>query len=377
MELEHFYGVIMAGGGGTRLWPFSRRSRPKQMISLGGDRSLFQQAVDRLLGLIPIERILVVTIADQAALLHEQYPELPWDNFLIEPAPRGTASVVGLAAIATRKRDPQATMAVVTADHLISNVIYFQQLLTCGYTLAAENFLVTLGIYPTHPSSGYGYIQRGARIGMRNGIETFEVLRFCEKPDPETARKFLESGEYAWNSGMFIWRSDRIWAEIQRLMPGLFERLERINDAWDTPSRQSALLEHWLPIKPETIDYGIMERAGQVAVIPAENLGWNDVGAWDSLYEVYEQDEQGNIVLEARHVALDSHGMLVVSEDPQRLIVSIGVEDLIVIETENALLICNRSQAQKVRDVVELLKKGDPSELQHLVRRGEDSRRYL
>ena len=164
MDLEHYYGVIMAGGGGTRLWPFSRRSRPKQMLRLGGDRSLFQQAVDRLVHLIPVERIIVVTVADQAAALHEQYPLIPWENYLIEPAPRGTASVVGLAAVAIRHIDPQATMAVVTADHLIKNVTYFHEVLTSAYHLAQDQYLVTLGIRPTHPSSGYGYIQRGSRL---------------------------------------------------------------------------------------------------------------------------------------------------------------------------------------------------------------------
>ncbi len=377
MNLDHFYGVIMAGGGGTRLWPFSRRGRPKQLISLGGERSLFQQAVDRLVGLIPLERILVVTIAEQAGALHEQYPGLPWENFLLEPSPRGTASVVGMAAIATLRRDPQATMAVVTADHLIRNVEYFQNLLTCAFDLAQDGYLVTLGIHPTFPATGYGYVQRGEAIGMRCGFQTYHVLRFREKPDEETARQFIAGGDFDWNSGMFVWRSERIWEEFRRQMPALFERLEMIDLAWDTPRRQTALLEHWQHLKSETIDYGIMENAQRVAVIPAEGLGWNDVGAWDSLFEVFEADPQGNIVLDARHIGVDTHGSLIVSEDSQRLIVTIGAQDLIVIETKEAVLICRRNQTQKVRDVVELLKKGDAPELVEVLRRDENPSHYL
>ncbi|HMN60920.1 MAG TPA: sugar phosphate nucleotidyltransferase [Anaerolinea sp.] len=379
MDLNHYYGVIMAGGGGTRLWPFSRRQRPKQMVRLGGERTLFQQAVDRLTGLIPTERIFVVTVADQAAALHAQYKQIPWQNFLIEPAPRGTASVVGLAALAIRRIDPQATMAVVTADHLIKRVDYFRELLTSAYHLAQEQYLVTLGIEPTYPSTGYGYIHRGGPLGEYARHPAFRVERFHEKPDLETANRFLSQGNYDWNSGMFVWRADRIWNEIAGLMPDLYHHLVQIDRAWGGPEQAQVLTEHWRQIKPETVDYGIMERASQVAVIPAENLGWNDVGAWDSLYDVFESDadSNGNIVVDARHIGIDTHGTLVMAEKPDRLVVTIGAQDLIVVETPDALLICDRNQAQKVRELVDMLKSAEKTDVENLAKLGIEPGNYL
>jgi mannose-1-phosphate guanylyltransferase len=377
MDSQHFYGVIMAGGGGTRLWPFSRRDRPKQMVRLGDQRTLFQQAVDRLTPIMSIECIYVVTVAEQARMLHEQYPELPWENFLIEPAPRGTASVVGLAALALRQVDPEATMAVVTADHLIQNVDYFHQVLASAHLLANQGYLVTLGVHPTFPSTGYGYVQRGESITYAGKDAAYRVVKFHEKPDARTAARFLAEDDFDWNSGMFIWRADRIWNEFETLMPDLFGHLQIIQAAWQTSAREVTLREHWLAIHSQTIDYGIMERADQVAVIPAEGLGWNDVGAWDSLYDVFAADEQGNIVVDAKHVGIDSSGTLVISEKPDRLVVTIGAKDLIVVETEDALLVCSREQAQKVRELVELLRKGDPAALENLYRHGEEPGKYL
>ena len=187
--------------------------------------------------------------------------------------------MVGLAAVAIRHIDPQATMAVVTADHLIKNVPYFHEVLTSAYHLAQDHYLVTLGIHPTHPSSGYGYIQRGSRLDFSGQNPAYEVVRFHEKPDAQTASRFLSEGNYDWNSGMFVWRVDRIMEEFEQLMPGLIEHLVPIDQAWETAERQQVLEKHWQEIRPETIDYGIMERASRVAVIPAEGLGWNDVGS--------------------------------------------------------------------------------------------------
>ncbi len=377
MDPQHFYAVIMAGGGGTRLWPFSRRRRPKQMVSLGSERTLFQQAVDRLAGLIPPQQIFVVTVAEQAQALHAQFDGIPRENFLIEPAPRGTASVVGLAALAIRHLDPLGTMAVVTADHIIKNVAYFQGVLSSAFDLAQDQYLVTLGIHPTYPATGYGYVQRGRQIVRPSKNPAYHVVRFHEKPDAETANRFLSEGSYDWNSGMFIWQVGRIWNEFEKLMPSLFAHLQAIDTAWEGDQRTSVLEEHWLQIKPETIDYGIMERASQVAVIPAENMGWNDVGAWDSLYDVFDADEHGNIVLDAKHIGIDTHNTLVVSAKADRLVVTIGTDDLIVVETDDALLICKRSEAQKVRELVDLLKNGRQADLQNLLRQGEEPGKYL
>jgi mannose-1-phosphate guanylyltransferase len=355
--IEHAYAVIMAGGGGTRLWPLSRKSQPKQTLSFGRPRTLFQMAVDRLEGLIPTERILVVTVADQAVLLQAQHPGIPPENFLIEPMPRGTAAVVGLAAVALRARDPQAAMIVLAADHFIDNVPFFQSVLRAGLAVAQQDYLVTLGIRPTFAATGYGYIQYGETLGEFAGLPVFKALKFKEKPNQETAQQFIASGDHAWNSGMFLWTTRRILAEMEHTMPELAGKLAEIAQGWNTPARESLLQAIWPTIRPETIDFGVMEKAQQVAVIPAADLAWNDVGSWESLFDVLPGDESGNIVAGGEHVGIDTKNTLVLSEVPGRLVATIGVQDLIVIDTGEALLICSREQSQKVRQVVDELKK--------------------
>ncbi len=222
---DHFYAVIMAGGGGTRLWPLSRKETPKQMLQLIGERTMFQLAVDRLEGLFPAERILVVTVAEQAAGLQEQCPEIPAENYLLEPMPRGTASVVGLAAIELIRRDPEATMAILTADHYIEDIPMFQNLLLAASDVAQRGNLVTLGIVPTFPATGYGYVQRGQELGKFRGVAAYHALRFKEKPDIAKAKEMIAGKDHYWNSGMFIWRVDRILEEIRGLMPDLAGKL--------------------------------------------------------------------------------------------------------------------------------------------------------
>ena len=355
MNFEHYYAVIMAGGGGTRLWPLSRQSRPKQMVRLGGERTLFQLAVDRLDGFFPPEHILIVTVAEQAVILQQQCPEIPAENYLIEPMPRGTASVVGLATVAVRQRDPQASVAILGADHLMQNVPYLHQLLSHAYILAQDGLLVTLGIRPTYPATGYGYIQRGAELEAYP-FPAYAVRAFREKPDEATALKFLERGDHDWNSGMFIWRVDRISEEIERWMPELAGQLAEIDADWNCPQRNATVQRIWPEIRPQTIDYGIMEKAERVVVLPAADLGWNDVGSWESLFEVFPTDEHGNIVLDTSYIGLGTTGSLVMSEQTNRLVVTLGVSDLIVVDTPDALLICGREHSQKVREIVNLLK---------------------
>ncbi len=356
---EHYYAVIMAGGGGTRLWPLSRKETPKQMLKLFGERTLFQVAIGRLEGVFTPDHILVVTIADQAAKLKEQWPEIPDENYLIEPMPRGTASVVGMAAVALAHRDPEATMAILTADHFIQDEAKFRGLLGAAYDLAQDGYLVTLGIHPTYPATGYGYIQRGEPLGEHRGMSAYCVLTFKEKPDEAHAKLMLQSGDHDWNSGMFIWRVDRILTELQKHMPALAQELDEISRDWDG-SRRDAMLERvWPRIKPETIDYGIMEKAGQVAVLPAEGLGWNDVGSWDSLFDVLPGDEHGNIILDADPMLIDTECSLISGSGNGRLIVTIGVKDLVVVDTGDALLVCHKDAAQQVKTVVNRLKETD------------------
>lgn len=360
---ENYYAVIMAGGGGTRLWPLSRRNRPKQMLSLGGDRSLFQVAVDRLQGVFPPERILVMTVEDQVPALRAQVPEIPEENFLLETMPRGTASVVGYAAAVLNLKDPGSVMAVLTADHIIGNLELFQQLLTAAYQVAGENYLVTLGITPSYPATGYGYIRQGKALGEYQGLDVYQVGNFTEKPDLAEAERMLASGEYSWNSGMFIWRTEAILAEISRQMPDLASKLALIKEDWDTKDRESTIRRVWPEIQPQTIDFGIMENALQVAVIPAHDLEWNDVGSWEALYELLPTDENGNIVQGGEHLALETTGTIVHGEENPRTVVTIGVKDLIVVDTGEILLICDRSQAQAVRQVVKLLEEAGRTDL--------------
>ncbi len=354
--LEHYYAVIMAGGGGTRLWPLSRQSQPKQMLSLFDDRSLFQASVERLEGVFSCERTLVVTVEDQAKELREQCPDIPEENFLLEPMPRGTASVIGLAAIALKHRDPHAIMAVLTADHYIGDEEKFRHALLAAREIAQDEYLVTLGIQPTYAATGYGYIQQGEALGTYGGLQAFRVLRFKEKPGDEQARQMLAAGDHAWNSGMFVWKVDRILEEFERQMPSLYSDLLEIDRAWKTSEQGSVVEKVWPGLKTETIDYGIMEGAEQVAVIPAADWNWSDVGSWDSLFEVLPTDPDGNIVMGGQHLGLDTSRSLVYVSQEHRLIVTIGVSDLVLVDTGDVLLVCHKEQAQKVRQVVDTLK---------------------
>ena len=310
----------------------------------------------RLEDLFPPERILVVTVAEQAEKMREQAPAIPAENYLIEPAPRGTASVIGLAAAILQQRDPQAVMAVLPADHHIRNRDLFHYLIRAAVDVAEAGYLVTLGIAPTYPSTAYGYIQQGSSLDGKFRYPVYNVKRFKEKPDEETAKQMIRTSDHSWNSGMFIWQTQRILAEFARQMPDLDSALKRIAAA-GSPERESLIDELWPALKVETIDYGIMENAGQVAVMPASGLGWSDVGSWDSLFEVLLPDMNGNIAINSQHLALETHNTLVYGEGSDRLIVTIGMDDLVIVDTGDVLFVCKSDQSQQVRDVVAHLKK--------------------
>ncbi|MBI5965326.1 MAG: NTP transferase domain-containing protein [Chloroflexi bacterium] len=355
---EHTYAVIMAGGGGTRLWPVSRKEKPKQLLPLIGQETLFQSTVRRLENLLTPERILVVTVEEQAREMRLQVPEIPEENYIIEPDPRGTASVVGLAAAVLHKRDANAAMAVLPSDHFIRNRDLFHYLLKAAFEVAENGYLVTLGITPTQPSTAYGYIQQGEPLNGQYKYPTYNVKRFIEKPDEKTAQQLLRTGDHSWNSGMFVWRADAILSEIDKQMPALGSVLKNISLAWGTDSQDMVLNENWRDLKVETVDYGIMEKAERVAVLPAGGLGWSDVGMWSSLFEVLLPDMDGNIATNSSlHLAHETHNTLVYGDSSERLIVTIGVDDMVVIDTGDVLMICKSDQSQKVRDVVGHLKK--------------------
>jgi mannose-1-phosphate guanylyltransferase len=351
------YAVIMAGGGGTRLWPLSRQKRPKQFLRLFGERTLFQIAVDRLEGLFPPERICIVTTEEQAEELRKEAPQIPASNYVLEPEPRGTAAALGLAAVALKKRQPGATMVVLTADHFIQNVNRFQQILRAAIQVAGEGYLVTLGMKPAYPATGYGYIQQGQELGCYGDFPAYQVERFTEKPDKATAEVFVKDGGYHWNSGMFIWKVERILEEFRISMPDLYNTLQNLDEVWeDEGLLKQRLAADWHAIQPQTIDYGVMEKAKKVAVLPAGDLGWSDVGSWESIFEVFPTDKNGNIILKANHLGIDTNKSLVLSENLDKIIVTIGVQDFIIIDTKDALLVCPRSEVQKIRGAVSEIK---------------------
>jgi mannose-1-phosphate guanylyltransferase len=346
-----FYALIMAGGSGTRLWPLSRQSRPKQILRLVGERSMFQNAVDRLIALFPYERILIGTRSDYAGLLQEQIPELPAVNYILEPEGRGTAPAIGLGAVHIHRRDPEAVMAVLTTDHFIRDTTAFRAVLAIAEKVAQQGALVTLGIMPTTPSTGYGYIKYGHCIGEVEGVTVYHVDRFIEKPDLATADQMFASGQYAWNSGMFIWKASSILDEFKRQMPGLFDLLVQIEAAIGLLEYESTLHQLWPQAPDQTIDYGIMEGARRTMVIPVE-IGWRDIGSWGSLADLLPADSRGNIFT-GPHIAIDTQDSLAFSD--KRLVAAIGVKDLIIIDTEDALLVCPKEREQEVRSLVKQL----------------------
>ncbi len=356
--MQSYYALIMAGGGGTRLWPLSRKNRPKQLLKLLGERSMFELAVDRLLPLFAPEQILVVASAAYAGPLRAQRPQLPAENFIVEPEPRNTAPAIGLAAAHLHRRDPEAVMACLTADHFIGQEALFRDLLQAAEKVARQDYLVTLGIHPTFASTGYGYIQRGGALkepGLPQAgpFQAFHAERFKEKPGLAEAEAMLADGLHAWNSGMFVWRVERLLQEYARQMPELYQALVEIEA---TPE---ALGRVWGQTPKTSIDYGIMEgaaKAGAVAVIPAEGLNWSDIGSWDALIDLLPPDAAGNVVVGGEHLGLETTGTLIHASGPCRLVATIGVSNLVIIATDDAVFVCPRERAQEVRSVVEALK---------------------
>ncbi len=302
------------------------------------------------------EQIYVVTLRDQAAELQAQVPEIPLENFLCEPEPRGTASVIGYAAVVLQRKDPDSVMAVLTADHFIGGEERFRKLLRTAYLVAGKNFLVTLGIKPTFPATAYGYIQYGDYLETIDDQPVFRMARFVEKPGEDQAADLISHGGYAWNSGMFVWKTERILNEMRRQIPEVAAELVDIGLTHGTPAGEETLARVWSKIPIETIDYAIMEGAVGTAVIPADGLDWSDIGSWDALFNVIPGDKDGNIIIGGEHTGLDTHQTLVYMAQKHRLIVTIGIDNLVVVDTGDVLLVCNKNQAQNVRYVVNQLR---------------------
>ncbi len=354
------YAVVIAGGSGTRLWPMSRAALPKQLIPFIGGRSLLEIAFDRLEGLLPAERRLVCAGQSHAEAVRRALPRLGEDQFLGEPCGRDTLNAVGFCAAVLARHDPEAVMGVFTADHIIEPIDRFQAIVGHGYSLVERNpnTLVTFGIAPTEAAVGYGYLELGDPIEDANvaeGTSARRVRQFREKPDRETAARYFEAGprRYLWNSGMFVWHAATLLDCIRRYAPENHAGLLRIADAWDTPSRRAVLDEVYPTLPKTSVDYAVMEPASRdpavcVAAIPMP-LRWLDVGSWPSFAQTCRRDEQGNALAAERTLLVDTHGTLVASTDPEHLIAMIGCEDLIVIHTPNATLVCRSDQADAIK----------------------------
>jgi len=355
-DLHRLRAVIMAGGSGTRFWPLSRKSRPKQFLDIVSAKSMVEETVERLAPLVAPRDILTVADSGQTESLKRLLPALPRKNFIVEPLARNTAPSLMLATARVFIEDPGAVVAALAADHLIRESGRFRTLLAAAAAAASRgDHIVTFGIPPTFPSTGYGYIHYEAGKARRVSGETFfPVLEFKEKPNVEAAEAFLAAGGYLWNSGMFLWRADTFARKLRRHAPLFYPFWERMLEALKKKDAK-ALLRVFEEIPALSIDYALMEKAKGVLVTKGD-FGWSDVGAWSSLFEVWPLDGTGNAA-RGETVALDSGNCLV--HNPGKLTALIGVKDLIVVQTDDALLICRRDLDQKVKDVVEVLKKGN------------------
>lgn len=352
------HAVIMAGGSGTRFWPASRRLTPKQLLRLVGGRTMIQSTVDRLAGLVPPEQTLVVTNRQQLPALAAQLPDLPEAALLGEPCKRDTAPCIALAAALIARDEPEATMLVMPSDHIIRPMEAFHQAVRLGERLLHQRpeLLVTFGIRPTYAAESFGYIERGAPIELPNGegavAPIYEVRQFKEKPQASTARDYLEHGAFYWNAGIFLWKVTTILAELARRQPRLVEGMQRVAAARGAPEFAAVLEHEFAAAEPISIDYAVMERCPNVAVIEAP-FEWDDVGSWQSLARLQGADEQGNTI-EGRHLGVRTSGSIVRTAD-DHLVVTLGMEDCIVVHTPDATLVANKRDEEAVRELVKLI----------------------
>lgn len=348
--------VIMAGGRGERFWPKSRNSCPKQFLSLTADgKTMIQKTINRLDPIVKAEDIFIVTNAAYKELVTAQLPDIPEENILAEPCARNTAPCIAFAASVIAKKYDDAVMLVLPSDHLIGyEDIYVNTLKKAVAVAEKGNNLVTIGITPTYPETGYGYINFG-----KESADAYEVERFVEKPDLPTAKKYLSSGKYLWNSGMFVWKVSSIMANIKALMPDIYEGAVRIGDAFGTPDFNEVLVKEFTAFRSESIDFGVMEKAENIYTIPG-SFGWDDVGSWLAVERINETDDNKNYI-NGDVITVDSKRTTICGG--KRLIAAVGVEDIIIVDTDDAVLICSKNNTQDVKKVIAQLKEQDRNEL--------------
>ena len=350
------HAVIMAGGSGTRFWPKSRRNRPKQLLKLHGDASMLQQTVSRVAPLVAPDRTWIITGADQAAAVRSQLPELPTANVVAEPCPRDTAACVGLAAAIIARQDPDGTMIVLPADHVIRPDAKFHATVNAalGVIEADPTAFVTFGIKPTRPETGYGYIERGESLGSPGGVALHKVVQFREKPDRATAERFVAEGRFAWNAGIFVWKARAILDALATHRPKLSEALGRISHALGTSEEAQVIAREYPNLEKVPIDKAVMEKAPNVRVLEVV-YDWNDVGDWRALAELVPPDAHGNTI-QGPVVAVETTDSIIVSDDGG-LIATLGVEGLVIVQSQGATLVARKDQLDKLKALVEGLDK--------------------
>ncbi len=355
------HAVVMAGGSGTRFWPKSRRNRPKQLLKLYGDATMLQQTVARIEPLVPAARTYIITGSDQAAGTAAQLPDLPAGHIVGEPCPRDTAACVGLAALIVHKADPDGTMVVMPADHVITPAETFRKTVQAAVDVidADPTTFVTFGIRPTRPETGYGYIERGEELGRPMGIALNKVVQFREKPDRATAEQFIASGNFAWNSGIFLWRAKAILDALAVHRPNLYASLMRVGEALGTPDEAAAIAREYPSMEKIPIDKAVMEKAPNVRVLEVV-YDWNDVGDWRALTALVEPDASGNTI-QGKVLPVETKNSIIVSDDGG-LIATLGLEDVVIVQSGGATLVARRDQLDKLKALVEGLDKAGHGE---------------
>lgn len=351
--MSNLHAVILAGGSGTRFWPLSRRDHPKQLLALAGSRTLLQGTWDRVRHLAAPEAVHVVTAGSLAPAIAEQLPELGREQLVVEPEPRDTAVAIGLAARLIQRRDPEAVLVVTPADHVVRPDEAFAAAVREAAELAVtRDAIVTLGVRPRSAHVGYGYIRRGERLGA--GTSACEVLAFEEKPDRAKAERFVRGGEHLWNCGVFVWKASTILAQLERHLPATRAAIERIALAWDGPARDATLRAEYAAVQRISIDYAVLEKARDIVVVEVE-YDWSDVGSWSAVAELHsdQADANGNVARGAPFAGLDSRRCFVQGDG--RLVALIGLDDVAVVQTKDATLICRLDRAEAVKDLVKSL----------------------
>ncbi len=349
--------VIRAGGVGTRLWPVSRQSQPKQFYALTSKQTMLQESIERVLPITELSDIYISTNAASAELVKEQHPDFPVENIIIEPARKDTAAAIGLESVIIRKNDPDAVVASLGSDHSVSRAKEFQRMLQMAEEMVNRHpdHIVPLGVKPEQPDVGYGYIECGEVIDTIQGKNLWKVEQFKEKPSAEVAQEFLDAGNYLWNANMFVWKVSTILALYEQHLPEMYAQLTEIEAAVGTDKQQEVIERIYPELEKIAVDYAIIEKTEKIAAMSAD-IGWSDIGDWARLKDELSESEKDVVVVGADHVGIKTENSLLYTSTPEKVIATIGVENIVVIDTDDALLICNKDQSHEVKDMVQKLK---------------------